>query len=145
MKPKRCGNCGSNNIKKDVLTGFILPWKDYPAVQLLEDEPHFFRCQKCGEPMLSAKETKAFDELTKSSINQQINLFIDKITKREHCNQGELAQHLGVTQEYLSEIKSGRKTPSFQTFNFLKTLAVNEDSYDISDPKFDVLKRVAGT
>ena len=122
-----------------------MPWKDYPAVYLLDDKAHFLRCQKCGELIFSANQSKALDELTKKSINQQVILFIDKIIGREKCNQGELSQHLGVTQEYLSEIKSGRKTPSFQNFNFLQTLAINETSYDVSDPKFDVLKRVVGT
>ena len=143
MKPKRCGNCGSNNVKKSSLTGLVVPWKDYPAAYLIDHSDNFLRCQKCGESMLSANDMKAFDALIKESINQQVNLFIDKVLEREKCNQGELAQHLGVTQEYLSEIKSGRKTPSFQTFNFLKTLAIDEASFGISDPKFDISKQVA--
>jgi hypothetical protein len=46
-----------------------------------------------------------------------------------------LSERLGVTPEYLSEIKSGRKLPSFQTYNFLKVLAMDKEAYNLSDPK----------
>jgi hypothetical protein len=86
---------------------------------------------------------KKFDVLIKGSINQQVNLFINKILVRENCNQGGLVQHLGVTQEYISEIKSGRKTPSFQTFKFSKKLAIDEASFGISNPMFGISKQVS--
>ena len=64
------------------------------------------------------------------------------IQLKSKCTQVELAEHAGVTKEYLSEIKSGRKQPSFQMYTLLKLLALGKDAFSISDPKFEVLDKI---
>lgn len=135
MKAKRCGNCGSNNIKTTQLGTRGLPFRDYPLV-MLSEPTEFWHCQDCGELILSVADTKKLDELIEASITSQINQFIEAVMTREKCKQSELSVHLGVSPEYLSEIKSGRKIPKFQTFNFLKTLACEPGSFAVSDPKY---------
>ena len=51
------------------------------------------------------------------------------------ARQIDLAAILGITPEHLSAIKGGGRIPSFQTFNFLKTLALDESAYKIANPE----------
>ena len=134
-KPKRCGNCGSTKLVSSKDANFSLPWKDYPSV-LLTEPVDAWTCSECNELIFPASKAKTIDTAIKGSINSHINQFIKMITLRENCEQKEIAAHIGVSPEYLSEIKSGRKTPKFQTFNFLKTLAIDENSFKISSPTF---------
>ncbi|MCB0408091.1 MAG: helix-turn-helix transcriptional regulator [Bdellovibrionales bacterium] len=103
---------------------------------MITEENSLITCKDCNEVVFSASQGKIIDQLVIKSINSQINLFIKMIIQREKCEQKEIAEHIGVSPEYLSEIKSGRKTPKFQTFNFLKTLALDGNSFKISSPNF---------
>lgn len=138
-KNRRCGNCGSTNLVSSKENTLSLPWKDYPSV-LITEENSLMTCKDCNEVVFSASQGKLIDELVLKSINSQINLFIKMIIHREKCEQKEIAEHIGVSPEYLSEIKSGRKTPKFQTFNFLKTIAYDEKSFKISSPSFKTFR-----
>ncbi len=131
----RCGSCGSNNLISSKENTVSMPWKDYPSV-LITEESRLMTCKGCGEIALSASQGKTIDELVKKSINSQVNLFIKIITQREKCGPKEIAEHLGIGRENLSEIKKGLKTPKFQTFNFLKTLAFSKNSFKVSAPDF---------
>lgn len=133
-KPSRCGNCGSNDIK-ETRTEMSLPWKDYPSVRLSEPF-EWLKCHDCGEIILNASQSHQLDVMIEKSITKYIRYFIQHTIEREKCEQKEIASHIGVSPEYLSEIKSGRKIPSFQTFNFLKILALNERSFSVSAPDF---------
>lgn len=135
MKPKRCGQCGYKGIKEADVKGKVFPFRDYPAA-LLVKSLRLAQCQNCGEVMLSVGDTKKLDALLEDSIKLQINQFIDSVMTREKCKQSDVAAHIGVSPEYLSEIKSGRKLPKFQTFNFLKTLAFEPGSFAVSDPTY---------
>ena len=132
MNNKRCGNCGSTKINEVSIKG-PFPWKDFPMVFLAQGIP-MLKCSECGETMMPASLGVKLDEAITESISTQVREFISQIMQREKAMQTELSQRLGVTPEYLSEIKSGRKIPSFQTFNFLKVLAQDKKAYAISDP-----------
>ena len=101
---------------------------------LLSEGIDMLKCADCGETMMPASLGSKLDEAISESISMQVRNFISQIIDREKAMQTELSQRLGVTPEYLSEIKSGRKVPSFQTFNFLKVLAQDKKAYAISDP-----------
>lgn len=140
MSAKRCGECGSTNLKLANQKGKPFPWKDYPAVFLSRDY-EVLECAQCGNTVESGKDVAKLSELLQETVVEQTQTFIEGILIREGCKQTELASHIGVTPEHLSEIKSGRKQPSFQTYNFLKTLALENRSFRVSDPQYNVLKR----
>lgn len=133
---KRCGECASKNIKETNLKGKRFPWKDYPSVLLSQD----FKaqtCQDCGELILRGSDSANFDKAIKTSIHDQVIVFIETILGREkNVSQANLATRLGLTPEYLSEIKSGRKQPGFGVFNFLKTLALDARAFKEAEPEF---------
>ena len=104
-KPKRCGNCGSSKLVQSTkLDTLNMPWKDYPSV-LLESPFNHWSCGDCDEVLLNASQTKELDQAISRSIQMQVQYFISNITKRENCDQKELAKHLGVTPESLSRIR----------------------------------------
>ncbi len=142
IHPKRCGNCGSEKLQKLGKDFLTLPWRDYPAVLLIKSVDGF-KCENCGELILSAAQMKDLDSKIETSIAHYVQNFLILILKRENCEQKEIAAHLGVSPEYLSEIKSGRKIPKFQTFNFLKTLAYDANSFKISHPTYQPKKATA--
>ncbi len=133
MKTKRCGNCGSRNIKITQDTGPFV-WKDFPSA-FLTKPIDMLQCEDCKEAILSLDMGPKIDKLIESSITENVQQYIQIIVDREHALQTELSERLGVTPEYLSEIKSGRKLPSFQTYNFLRILASDKKVYALSDPK----------
>lgn len=140
---KRCGNCGSTDVQMADAKGHSFPWKDYPMAYVSQSHS-FLHCQNCGTFLFKAGETKILDRLLEESLAGQIQFFIQSILEREKCEQKELAQHVGVTPEYLSELKRGR-IPKFQTFNFLKTLAMSgRKVFEVSSPDYDVTKQIAG-
>ena len=133
MKNKRCGNCGSKDLVELENKG-PFPWKDFPMV-FLAHGISMQKCHNCGETIMPASLAPKIDKAILESISNQVKEYIAQIIDREKALQIELSQRLGVTPEYLSEIKSGRKIPSFQTYNFLKVLAQDKKAYAISDPK----------
>lgn len=130
---KRCGNCGSNKLTETETNG-PFKWKDFPAVYTKQNVP-VIKCNTCHESIISMTTGQKIDQLIEQSLCENIKKYINKIIEREDTLQIDLSGRLGVTPEYLSEIKSGRKIPSFQTYNFLKVLALDEKAYRISDPK----------
>ncbi|MEO5968556.1 MAG: hypothetical protein ABIQ95_01410 [Bdellovibrionia bacterium] len=131
---KRCGNCGSSKIATKNQKGKSFPWRDYEAVRL-DASLNLIECSECGELILKDSDIGNLDEAVEQSIRKQVAQMVDKIIMREDCSQVELASHLGVSKEYLTEIKSGRKIPKFQLYNFLKTIAIEGKAYKASDPK----------
>jgi len=133
MKNKRCGNCGSFEITKNKVEG-PFRWKDYPLVYLTSPIS-LLQCNACGETMRLPGDSEKIDHAVEESLRHYTQFFIAKILERENCKQIELAARLGVSPEYLSSLKAGNRTPSFQTFNFLRTLAMNEGAFQVAAPE----------
>ncbi|MBI3556684.1 MAG: hypothetical protein HY074_10510 [Deltaproteobacteria bacterium] len=131
-KNKRCGECGSYETGYRDSAG-PFPWKDYRQV-LLASPIRVLTCAKCGNEMSLPGDAKKLDQAIEETITLQSQRFIDQIIAREHCRQIDLAAILGVTPEHLSAIKGGARIPSFQTFNFLKTLALDANAFKVADP-----------
>ena len=135
MKTKRCGECGSKEVSVKNQWGKPFPWRDYPAVFLTRDL-RVLECDLCHNLILSGTDVTKLTEAMVQSVSENTVAFIETVLSRENCTQVELATRLGVTPEYLSEIKSRRKQPGFQTYNFLKTLASDPRSFTVSDPNY---------
>ena len=135
-KFKKCGNCGSTKLISSKENNFSFPWKDYPSVFISQDY-ELNICENCHELIFCASEGKMIDELIQNSIRRQVNSFIQKIMHRENCATKEIAERIGVNSYNFAKIQDGHETPSFQTFNFLKTLALSEKSFKCSSPNFN--------
>lgn len=140
LKNRRCGECGSRQLENRNQIGKPFPWKDYPAV-FLGREFKALECRLCGNLILSARDAAELDRVIVETIIEDTRQFIGTILEREGCRQRQLADHIGISSEYLSEIKSGRKQPGFQTYNFLKTLSVDPRSFAVSNPRYEGFRR----
>ena len=134
MKPRQCGNCGKKTMRIQSVDG-PFPWKDFSGVHLLEPI-ELLKCSHCGEIGYRPNDTGIIDRSVEATIRTIAGKFIETIISREECSQILLAARVGITPEYLSGIKTGTRTPGFQTFNILKILAENPTAFVISDPLF---------
>jgi DNA-binding transcriptional regulator YiaG len=117
-------------------------WKDFSSIRLFHPV-ELLKCSSCGEIGYRPKDTKEIDRATEATIRTLTGAFISAILAREGCSQIILAQRIGVTPEYLSGLKSGSRTPGFQTFNILKIFAEDRPAFQISDPTFEVKQAVS--
>lgn len=137
---KRCGNCGQTMERQPVGT---LHWKDFRNLELLTPL-QLLKCTSCGEVGYFAGEVSLIDKAAESTLQTVTTHLIEKILAEHHCSQVELATRLGITETHLSHLKSGRKTLGFQTFNFLKTLALGKDAFEQASPSIPLKKLMAG-
>jgi len=133
----RCGECGSKKLKLQSVIGRSFVWKDFSAAKVSQPL-NLIVCQDCQNIIQKAGEGKLIDEAIVKSISEQIRVAISNIKSQHKCEQKEIALRLGVTPEYLSEVKSGRAIPSFQFFNFLKTMAVDEKAFTAASPAISI-------
>lgn len=134
MKNKQCGNCGKKTMQLQQVHG-PFAWKDFSSVTLLEPI-ELLKCTNCNEIGFRPKDGGAVDHAAEATIRSLTGKLITTILERENCSQLILAERVGITPEYLSGIKTGTRTPGFQTFNILKIFAEEHSAFAISDPTF---------
>lgn len=140
---KLCGECGKREMVLTNVNGRSdFNYKDYPSVKINTDL-ELLVCKNCGNVGLMSGDSKKLDEALVISIKQQSTYLIKKILENHNCEQQKLADHIGITPEHLSQIKNGKMIPSFQTFNFLKTIAFDKTAFEVSSPDFKFDYKVA--
>lgn len=133
-----CGECGSKNITRQNVKGRNFRWKDYSSIKNSQDLD-LLVCNSCKNIITKAGESVLIDNAIKASITEQIVLAISKIKSINKCEQQEIARRLGNTPEYLSEVKNGHSIPSFQFFNFLKTMAMDDRrTFEAANPDIQI-------
>ena len=120
-------------VYKNVKGSTDFAYKDFPSVKL-ETDLELLVCDNCGNIGVMANETQKVDEALIFSIKKQSKHLIETILAKYGCEQKQLASHIGITPEHLSQIKNGKMVPSYQTFNFLKTIAMEKKAFEISSP-----------
>lgn len=131
-KNRRCGECGSTKTGYKKSKG-PFAWKDFRHVEL-KRPIELLTCSECGNTMSLPGDAAKMDEAIAEAITEQSRIFIETVISRESCSQITLAEVLGITPEHLSSLKKGARIPSFQTFNFLKTLALDPPAFQIANP-----------
>jgi len=141
MRVRRCGNCGKEAMTRKPVS--LIHWKDFRSLELLKPLD-LYQCESCGEVGMSATEAVTIDRAAESTLKQVTSHLIDKILSQRHCSQTELANRLGITDTHLSHLKNGTKIIGFQTFNFLKTIALGKDAFEKANPSVPLKQLMAG-
>ena len=134
-----CPEC-KDSLDEINLRHFDLSWKDFKKVRLDSDFP-VTGCPGCGEFFLTKGDSKKIDMLLEDSIRKITSDFLGRIKKACSQPQKVIARKIGLTEVYFSELISGKKTPSYQTFNYLKILANHPetlkelDNFEGTEPK----------
>lgn len=131
MSIANCPVCGSAIERKD-LKGKAFPWKDFVCVDL-DVSFKVKTCVNCNESILSGLEIDELDQKLEQSIRHQTSLFLDNIKNITKLSQKVIAKKIGITQSYLSDLFSRKKTPSYQIFNLLKILSNNPNTINDLD------------
>lgn len=134
---KLCANCGQRSMEYVESKGKTFEWKDYINVKL-EDSLHLLTCNKCGHIGLMDNEIEKLNLLLRDNIKRQFNKMLVYSIEKYNCEQQTIAQRIGVTPEHLSQLKTGKMVPSFQTFNFLKILAIDKNAYIAANPEISL-------
>lgn len=121
----RCGNCGNRALERLNFNGVLKThWKDYPLVHLTTDL-ELWHCPKCDETPYESGDPARVDEALEASVRDQASQFIDIIRSKANYSTERLARSIGITPEYLSSIRSQKRTPSFAIWNVLKAIAAD--------------------
>jgi transcriptional regulator with XRE-family HTH domain len=94
--------------------------------------------------MMSTSHIQALDESLAQTISIAVKEQIDSLLRRESIQQKDLASRLGMTPEYISEIKSGRKVPSYQVFLLLQSYCLSHEAFENSNPEIAVGSKKRG-
>ena len=137
--PKRCGECGSRSIKLNNVRGKRFPYHSFPAVELLTDL-ELYTCLQCNNIIYGPKDAKRLDEAIEKSIQIKSKQFIEIILQKTNWSQAEMADILGFSKVYISEIKNFKKVLEYKTYSYLKVLSCCEDALECvcrDDPRVE--------
>ena len=122
MKLKKCGVCGENDLVHKTIKGERFSYKSFPSYVVNEDLLLAY-CTHCGDFVLASDDPELIDIAIENSIKNDLSLFIKNILERTGWTQNELADYVGFTAIYISELKNRKKVPEFRTYNYLKLLS----------------------
>lgn len=134
----RCGECGSKDIAKQNVKGRYFPFLSFPKVKLQKDL-ELSVCNECQNIIMMKGDSVKLDQGLEESIVGQSQHYIEKIKNRMGWKQNEMADCIGFTPVYLSEIKKGKKILEFRTFNYFKILSECPGAIELvleGDPKY---------
>lgn len=132
MSRKNCCNeCGNVEMKKqNVQNKLRIDWKDYKSL-LITSALEITYCQQCGNYAIDGNDAKLIDDAAKHSIAQLWKNDASKIFAQKKILQKDLGRFLGVTEEYLSTVLSGKKVPSVTLSKLLHIAVQNPAVIDM--------------
>lgn len=139
--PRRCGECGEKIFKRRNLNGSVsMPWRDFPIAYVTKDL-ELWTCENCGNYVITAGDAEKIDAAVEASIRDQTSQFIDIIKSKSGKSLEELSAIIGISPQYLSNIRNEKRTPSFHLWNLLKIIAIcPKDLIQKMDPSLDIRK-----
>lgn len=141
FKNRRCPECGEKAFERvNVKDKFEVTWKDYKSVPIIVDLD-LWVCQSCSNHAATAEDIKNIDQAAETSIRLWASMFIETILIRSKFRQQKLAEYLGLSAVYVSEIHKEKRTPKFQVWNTLKVVALDPDNMLVKlDPNYRIDK-----
>lgn len=123
-KVRRCHECGIGTVRQVAKKGRVARFKNMPSLEI----PATIKiptCDKCGAEWLDAKTSaridSALEEVYRAELQKRVGQAMDAITA--HVSQRKLEALLGLSQGYLSKLKSGEREPSAELVGNLALIA----------------------
>ena len=124
MKQRQCGECGNGKVRKVRRTGRFARYKTMQQIEI----PEIFEiptCDACGAEWLDQKTANALDDVLaaiyRKELSHRAQEAIEKIARRRP--QRRIEELLGLSQGYLSKLKSGDRDPSAELVSQLALIA----------------------
>ena len=110
---RKCKECGKGKIRPTARAGRSMPYRNMKALEIPAD---FLipTCDKCGAEWIDESTAEALDEALEKAyrriLRERVKKAIDVIAK--YVSQKRLESLLGISQGYLSRLRSGERDPS---------------------------------
>ncbi|MEK7706036.1 MAG: hypothetical protein AAB426_13835 [Myxococcota bacterium] len=128
MKMRRCRECGEGTVRKVSQAGRFASFKTMQQLEIPEDF-EIPTCERCGAEWLDAKTAQALDKVLavayRAELSRRAQESIAKIAQRRP--QCRLEKLLGLSQGYLSKLKSGDRAASPELVAQLALVARNPE------------------
>ncbi len=119
-----CASCGSKTVRKRGRPGRTASYRNMPALPIPEHFP-IPTCSRCRQefvdPQTASELEGVLRELYRSSLKTRVRWAIDQLM--QVVSQRRLEMLLGLSQGYLSRLRSGDGTPSPELVNHLAMIA----------------------
>ncbi len=96
-------------------------------------------CRDCGNILMVKGDALALDQALSDSVTSLTKGYIENLLSKFTWNQRQMADCIGFTPVYLSELKNGKSVPEYRTFNYFKVLSECPGAVQLvleDDPKF---------
>lgn len=127
--PIRCAECGKGNVVPKTAPGRTAKYKTLAAVPV-PDDLEIPTCDVCGMEWIDRTSAKAIDAALEPAYQQQLHQLalahLRRLTE-QHITQQRLERILGLSQGYLSKIRSGASNPSPMLVSILGLLTVDPE------------------
>lgn len=130
MKQTKCYSCGESAMSAQNLKGSFFPFRDFVKVEVKHDLL-MSKCAACGELSASSSDLRKLDEHLEYSISSEMRGFVKTILANISITQKDFASKVGLSEQYISNLKKGVKFPSAQIFNFFKVMAETDTALDV--------------
>jgi hypothetical protein len=126
--PVKCVECGKGNVVPTAAPGRTTRYKTLPDLAVPEDL-EIPTCDACGTEWIDRQAAKAVDAALEPVYQQRLGQHASACLKQlsEHVTQQRLEKILGLSQGYLSKIRSGASKPSPMLVSILALLAVDPE------------------
>lgn len=126
MKIWRCPECGRGQVKPVAVPGRTMRFLNIPNVEIPAGLA-IPTCDDCGEEFMNGLLAEELDRALEVEYSARVaRLATESIdVLGQDLRQDELERHLGLSQGYISKIKSGKKVPSADLALHLASLALD--------------------
>jgi hypothetical protein len=121
---RRCHACGVGEVRPLAADGRIARYRTLATVPIPRDLP-IPTCSNCGAEWLDEETTKALDEALEVAYRAELRARAVQSIERinQHAAQRRVELLLGLSQGYLSKVRSGARAPSPELVSQLALLA----------------------
>jgi hypothetical protein len=126
FKPRRCRECGEGMIRPLAKAGRRMPYRNMLALHVPATLA-IPTCDSCGTEWIDGATAEALDAALEGAyiheLHRRLDAAIERITSMTSIPQRRLEQLLGLSEGYLSRLRTGRGDPSAQVVSALALLA----------------------
>lgn len=132
FKPRRCVECGEGTVRLLAKAGRRMPFRNMAAVTVPADF-QIPTCDRCGAERIDGPTSEALDVVLEGAYSQELSNRLARSLERVlsyGVTQRRLEQLLGLSQGYLSRLKTERGDGSAQIVATLALLAEDRRRLD---------------
>lgn len=123
-----CTNCEKKTVEIGNLKGSLFKWKGLHPIKIGENFNTKI-CTSCGDFSIKRKDVGKFDEIISHSVTRVTVELLETIAEVTKASDRLIAKKIGITPQYMSEIKTGKKLPSSTLFSLIKLSALHVEDF----------------